>query len=260
MARELLYRKLAEKWIRSISTGVYPVGSLLPSEQQLMKIEGVSRHTIRAALKILDQYGLIKRTPHVGTIVINRGGAFELQPPTEHALGPRPPRGTQSEKTSRHSGGRARAAAFRRTSPPGRRRLHPLLHDSKGFGRRRAAHRLDDGIRAARLDRAHPRRQGLSASAHDRTHRKAFPKALHGSSSGDRSEGAARRGRTAPRRRHGVARPATTSTSRAKFCSRRSPTIRATATPSTSTPASPNTKETNALTKRSSIGCETDPE
>ena len=53
---------------------------------------------------------------------------------------------------------------------------------------------------------------------------------------------------------------ATTSTSRAKFCSRRSPTIRATATPSTSTPASPNTKETNALTKRSSIGCETDPE
>ena len=73
MARELLYRKLAEKWIRSISTGVYPVGSLLPSEQQLMKIEGVSRHTVRAALKILEQYGLIKRTPHVGTTVINRG-------------------------------------------------------------------------------------------------------------------------------------------------------------------------------------------
>lgn len=47
MARELLYRKLAEKWIRAISTGVHPVGTLLPSEQELMKIEGVSRHTVR---------------------------------------------------------------------------------------------------------------------------------------------------------------------------------------------------------------------
>lgn len=59
--------------IRAISTGVHPVGTLLPSEQELMKIEGVSRHTVRAALKILEQYGLIKRTPHVGTTVISRG-------------------------------------------------------------------------------------------------------------------------------------------------------------------------------------------
>lgn len=40
MARELLYRKLAEKWIRAISTGVHPVGTLLPSEQELMKSKG----------------------------------------------------------------------------------------------------------------------------------------------------------------------------------------------------------------------------
>ena len=78
MARELLYRKLAEKWIRSISTGVYPVGSLLPSEQQLMKIEGVSRHTVRAALKNLEQYGLSKRTPHGGTTGINRGALLSF--------------------------------------------------------------------------------------------------------------------------------------------------------------------------------------
>ena len=78
MARELLYRKLAEKWIRAISTGVHPVGTLLPSEQELMKIEGVSRHTVRAALKILEQYGLIKRTPHVGTTVISRGALLSF--------------------------------------------------------------------------------------------------------------------------------------------------------------------------------------
>lgn len=74
MARELLYRKLAEKWIRAISTGVHPVGTLLPSEQELM----ISRHTVRAALKILEQYGLIKRTPHVGTTVISRGALLSF--------------------------------------------------------------------------------------------------------------------------------------------------------------------------------------
>lgn len=78
MTRELLYRKLAEKWIRAISTGVHPVGTLLPSEQELMKIEGVSRHTVRADLKILEQYGLIKRTPHVGTTVISRGALLSF--------------------------------------------------------------------------------------------------------------------------------------------------------------------------------------
>lgn len=64
--------------IRAISTGVHPVGTLLPSEQELMKIEGVSRHTVRAALKILEQYGLIKRTLHVGTTVISRGALLSF--------------------------------------------------------------------------------------------------------------------------------------------------------------------------------------
>lgn len=73
MARELLYKRLAEKLIRSIADGTYPVGSLLPSELQLMAAEKVSRHTVRAALKILEQYGLILRTPHVGTKVVHRG-------------------------------------------------------------------------------------------------------------------------------------------------------------------------------------------
>ena len=44
MTRELLKDKLTEKLIEGISSGRYPVGSLLPKELQLVESEGVSRH------------------------------------------------------------------------------------------------------------------------------------------------------------------------------------------------------------------------
>lgn len=59
--------------MHSINSGEYPIGSFLPNELQLAETEKVSRHTVRAALKVLEQYGLIKRTPHVGTEVIASG-------------------------------------------------------------------------------------------------------------------------------------------------------------------------------------------
>lgn len=42
MTRELLKDKLTEKLIEGISSGRYPVGSLLPKELQLVESEGVS--------------------------------------------------------------------------------------------------------------------------------------------------------------------------------------------------------------------------
>ena len=47
MTRELLKDKLTEKLIEGISSGRYPVGSLLPKELQLVESEGVSRHTLK---------------------------------------------------------------------------------------------------------------------------------------------------------------------------------------------------------------------
>ena len=41
MTRELLKDKLTEKLIEGISSGRYPVGSLLPKELQLVESEGV---------------------------------------------------------------------------------------------------------------------------------------------------------------------------------------------------------------------------
>ncbi len=75
MPRELLKDRIAKTLTRRIAGGIYPVGSFLPGEMELMKTEGVSRFTIRAALSQLERHGLIKRTPHTGTQVISRGSA-----------------------------------------------------------------------------------------------------------------------------------------------------------------------------------------
>ena len=55
--------------LTDISSGKYPVGSLLPTEEQLGKIYGVSRHTVREATRKLVDSGLISRHPSIGTVV-----------------------------------------------------------------------------------------------------------------------------------------------------------------------------------------------
>lgn len=59
MTRVLLKDRLAHKLTRAIASGLYPVGTLLPGEMELMKREGVSRFTVRAALAQLERHGLI---------------------------------------------------------------------------------------------------------------------------------------------------------------------------------------------------------
>ena len=64
--------------MHEIWTGRWPVGSMLPRELELCKSEGVSRFTVRAAMKKLESAGLIRRTPHVGTMVVSTGQAKSL--------------------------------------------------------------------------------------------------------------------------------------------------------------------------------------
>ncbi|MBP3438710.1 MAG: GntR family transcriptional regulator [Sutterella sp.] len=68
-----LWSRLSQKLARAIASGEYPVGSLLPTEHQLMAEHAMSRHTVRAALAELVSLGLISRTPHTGTRVISNG-------------------------------------------------------------------------------------------------------------------------------------------------------------------------------------------
>ena len=63
------YAWLRECLLADIKSGKYPVGSLLPPENELSSVYGVSRHTVREASRKLADSGLISRRAGIGTIV-----------------------------------------------------------------------------------------------------------------------------------------------------------------------------------------------
>ena len=64
-----LYKQLMQKLRSDIASGVYPVHSRIPSEQELCETYQVSRVTVRKALAELSQEGLLKRHQGKGTFV-----------------------------------------------------------------------------------------------------------------------------------------------------------------------------------------------
>lgn len=64
------YKEIASLLRQQILSGVYPVDSLLPTEQQLCAIHNVSRQTIRSALQCLIDDGLIQRRQGSGSRVL----------------------------------------------------------------------------------------------------------------------------------------------------------------------------------------------
>ena len=66
------YRKIADDLIAEIRSGRVAVGEVLPGELQLMDEYGASRHTIRDALRQLEELGLVERRRGVGTRVLAR--------------------------------------------------------------------------------------------------------------------------------------------------------------------------------------------
>jgi GntR family transcriptional regulator len=63
------YVLVAQRLIDDIQGGRYPVGSLLPTEFDLCTQFGVSRHTVREAIRRLQERGLVTRQRGVGTTV-----------------------------------------------------------------------------------------------------------------------------------------------------------------------------------------------
>jgi len=64
-----LYLQIKENIEEGIRSGRYPVGSKLPSENDLCKTFDVSRITIRRALDILENDGMVSSVPGKGTFV-----------------------------------------------------------------------------------------------------------------------------------------------------------------------------------------------
>lgn len=74
--RDVAYRRVADELRAAIAQGVYPRGSQLPSENQLMARHGVSRGTIRQTYAKLQGEGLVASTRGSRRIVI---GAPRIQ-------------------------------------------------------------------------------------------------------------------------------------------------------------------------------------
>lgn len=68
-ARQPRYALLAQSILRHIESGRYPVGGLLPTEIELAEQFGMSRHTVREAIRRLHEMGLLSRRQGVGTRV-----------------------------------------------------------------------------------------------------------------------------------------------------------------------------------------------
>src|SRR3954449_12369838 len=64
------YAAVANDLIARMQNGEFPVGSVLPPELELAAGYGVSRHTMREALRRLDQAGLLSRRRRAGTQVL----------------------------------------------------------------------------------------------------------------------------------------------------------------------------------------------
>jgi DNA-binding GntR family transcriptional regulator len=71
-SRELRYVLLTKTLLGNIAKGQYKVGELLPNEAQLCKIFGVSRTTVREALRIISEQGVVEKLHGIGTIVKNK--------------------------------------------------------------------------------------------------------------------------------------------------------------------------------------------
>lgn len=73
-----LYRQLAAKLRKRIIDGDFAVGSLLPTEQDLCDTYSTSRFTVREALRLLAEEGMVQRQQGRGTEVVSLTGRANL--------------------------------------------------------------------------------------------------------------------------------------------------------------------------------------
>lgn len=67
--KKLKHVKVYDRLYEQIQEGIYPIGSQLPSETALAELMGVSRMTLRKALALFIEDGLVKNVPGVGHFV-----------------------------------------------------------------------------------------------------------------------------------------------------------------------------------------------
>jgi GntR family transcriptional repressor for pyruvate dehydrogenase complex len=91
--RQSLPDRVFEQLTAEIVSGVYPVGSAIPSERGLSELLGVNRHVVREAVKRLEQVGLVKGMQGGRTTVLDyrlTAGLDVLVLLAEHVRGVKP--------------------------------------------------------------------------------------------------------------------------------------------------------------------------
>lgn len=66
------YRVIADALLDEIRTGRFAVGTLIPGELDLMTSHDASRHTVREALRVLEDMGMVERRRGRGTVVLSQ--------------------------------------------------------------------------------------------------------------------------------------------------------------------------------------------
>lgn len=76
-SKELLSDKIANILAQGIKSGFYPLGAKMPGEMELCQELGVSRATLREAIKRLESMNLLEIKRGIGTFVAEKPGVFE---------------------------------------------------------------------------------------------------------------------------------------------------------------------------------------
>lgn len=69
-AKVPLYRRLADDLAQDIQKDVYPVGAVMPTEVEMAERLQVSRGSVRDALQLLADWGMVERARKIGTRVL----------------------------------------------------------------------------------------------------------------------------------------------------------------------------------------------
>ncbi|HKK49384.1 MAG TPA: winged helix-turn-helix domain-containing protein, partial [Alkalispirochaeta sp.] len=70
------YRSIADRIERMIADGVYEPGERIASIRQLSELFDASINTIKSALHLLQDRGILNAVPRVGTYVVSRPVAY----------------------------------------------------------------------------------------------------------------------------------------------------------------------------------------
>lgn len=133
MAPRGTYRQIADGLRRLIESGELPPGAMVPSEMSLSERHEVSRGTVRSALALLAEEGLIEVVPGQGRRVVGRSGVHEPS--------------TAWERIARVLQQQLESGEFSPTSPmPSEAELMDAYGCSRNTVRRAYQHLVEEGL------------------------------------------------------------------------------------------------------------------